>query len=71
MGGNYCAPPPSISVIAPIFSHPAAKPQTEARYRVSLLYNWGSAETSLGAAGMSACATGLVQGETRLRGQIR
>jgi hypothetical protein len=40
IGGNYCAPPPSGSVIAPIFSHPTAKPQTEARYRVSLLRGW-------------------------------
>jgi hypothetical protein len=40
MGGNCCAPPPSISVTSPVFSHPAAKPQTEARYRVSLLRGW-------------------------------
>jgi hypothetical protein len=34
------APPPSRPVIAAVFSHPTAKAQTDARYRVSLIRGW-------------------------------
>ena len=39
-GGQIQFPPPSPSVIAFVFSHPTAKVQTEARYRVSLIRGW-------------------------------
>jgi len=39
-GAKCSAPPPSRSIITAVFSHPAAKAQTEAHYRVSLTRGW-------------------------------
>jgi len=39
-GGTCLAQPALRSAIALVFTHPAAKAQTEARYRVSLLRGW-------------------------------
>jgi hypothetical protein len=33
--GKYAVPPSARMVYASVFSHPTAKPQTEARYRAS------------------------------------
>ena len=38
--GNCSTSPPSASVITAVFSHPTAKAQTDARYRVSLIRGW-------------------------------
>jgi hypothetical protein len=39
-GGNCSTPPPSRSLITSVFSHPTAKAQTDAHYRVSLIRGW-------------------------------
>jgi hypothetical protein len=36
-GGQCRVPPPSPQALAAVFSHPAAKSQTEAYYRISLI----------------------------------
>jgi hypothetical protein len=40
MRGACSAAPPSRSAITPVFTHPASKVQTDARYRVSLIRGW-------------------------------